>query len=118
MNFCEAMGKINILSKGVSNERELRGRQDVNSFEKLAVDRIGDTSNNHGKFWSQFSMLSNSKASPMQGSFNFLLLFIFYFLCQLTGIYLLVFDLVSAVGNKLPSIAPAAHELFLQRLMW
>jgi hypothetical protein len=44
------MSKINILSKEISNDREVKEWQNVNSFEKLAVDRIRETLNNNEKF--------------------------------------------------------------------
>lgn len=44
------MSRINILYKEISNERELKERQDVNLFEKLTMDRIREPSDNHGTF--------------------------------------------------------------------
>lgn len=45
------MSRLKILSKEISNEKEVKERQDVKLFEKLAVDRIQETLDNHGKFW-------------------------------------------------------------------
>lgn len=44
------MSRLKIISKEISNEREVKERNDVKLFEKLAVDRIRETLDNHGKF--------------------------------------------------------------------
>lgn len=48
--FCGLMSRLKIISKEISNEREVKERHDVKLFERLAVDRIRETLDNHGKF--------------------------------------------------------------------